>query len=92
MRGVSAKCVDEYVATVCERFRVALWDAQVQLMAEAQRQKWYYGQKIGTVDLKPGNLVLLKANTFKVKRKIKYRSENTLCEGGASDHGQCPIL
>ena len=37
-------------------------------MAEAQQQKWYYNQKIGAMDLKPGNLVLVKADTFKGKR------------------------
>ena len=33
-------------------------------MAEAQGQKWYYDQKIGTMDLKPGDLVLVKADAF----------------------------
>ena len=45
-------------------------------MAEAQRQKWYYDQKIGAVDLKPGDLVLVKADTFQGERKIKDRWED----------------
>ena len=45
-------------------------------MAEAQRQKWYYNQKIGTVDLKPGNLVYVKAYAFQGKRKVKDRWED----------------
>ena len=45
-------------------------------MAEAQRQKQYYDQKIGTVDLKPGNPVLVKGDTFQGKRKIKDRWED----------------
>ena len=45
-------------------------------MAEAQRQKWYYNWKIGTVGLKPGNLVLVKADAFQGKRKIKDRWED----------------
>ena len=45
-------------------------------MAEAQRQKWYYNQKIGTVGLKPGDLILVKADTFQGKRKIKDRLED----------------
>ena len=49
-------------------------------MAEAQWQKWYYDQKIGTMDLKPGDLVLVKADTFKGKRKIKDRWEDKACE------------
>ena len=48
-------------------------------MAEAQWQKWYYDQKIGAMDLKPGNMVLVKANTFKGKRKIKDRWEDEMC-------------
>ena len=70
--GASARCVDEYVATVCDQFRATLWEAQAQSMAEAQRQKWYYNQKIGTMDLKPGDFVLVKADAFQGKRKIKH--------------------
>ena len=74
MRGASAKCVDEYVTTVHDQLRAALQEAQAQSMAEAQRQKWCYW-KIGAVDLKPGDLVLVKADTFQGKRKIKERWE-----------------
>ena len=42
-------------------------------MAEAHQQKWYYDWKIGAVNLKPGDLVLVKADAFKWKRKIKDR-------------------
>ena len=38
MREASAKCVDEYVATVQVQLRTALWEAQAQSMAEARRQ------------------------------------------------------
>ena len=70
-REASAKHVDEYVATVHDWLRTALWQAQAQLTTEAQWQKWYYDQKIDTMDLKSGNLVLVKADTFKGKRKIR---------------------
>ena len=49
---------------------------KAQSMAEAQRQKWYNNQKIGTMDLKPGDLVLVKADAFQGKRKIKDRWED----------------
>ena len=49
-------------------------------MAEAQQQRWYYDWKIDTVDLKPGILVLLKADAFKGKRMIKDRWEDGTCE------------
>ena len=57
MREASAKCVDEYVATVHGWLRTALQEAQTQSTAEAQWQKWYYDRKIGTdcaTVLKPG--------------------------------------
>ena len=73
MGGTSAKHVHKYMATVHDQLRGALWEAQAQSTAEAQWQKWYYDWKIGTVDLKPGNLVLVKADAFKGKRKIKDR-------------------
>ena len=74
-RGTSAKCVDEYMATVCDWLRATLWEVQAQSMAEAHRQKWYYNWKISDMDLKPGDLVLVKADTFQGKRMIKDRWE-----------------
>ena len=71
MREASAKHVDEYIASVWDRLRSALWDAEAQSMAEASQQKWYYDRKIGTVNLKPGDLILVKADDFKGQRKIK---------------------
>ena len=68
MREGSAKHVDVYVASVWDRLRTTLWEAHAQSMAEAHRQKWYYDRKIGAVNLKPGNLVLVKADAFKGKR------------------------
>ena len=49
-------------------------------MAEACRQKWYYDRKIGAVNLKPGNLVLVKVDAWKGKRKIKDRWEEETWE------------
>ena len=63
--------MDVYVASVWERLRTTLWEAQAQSMVEACRHKWYYDRKIGVVNLKPGNLVLVKPYAFKERRKIK---------------------
>ena len=49
-------------------------------MVEACQQKWFYDRKIGTVNLKPGDLVLVKADAFKGKRKIKDRWEEETWE------------
>ena len=80
MREASAKPVDEYIASVQDRLRTALRKAQTQSTAEACQQKWYYDQKIGTVNLKPGDLVLVMADAFKGKRKIKDRWKEDTCE------------
>ena len=40
----------------------------------------YYDRKIGTVNLNPGDLVLVKADTWKGKRKIKDRWEEETWE------------
>ena len=42
MREASAKCVDVYVASIQDRLRTALQEAQAQSTAEACKQKWYY--------------------------------------------------
>ena len=53
MREASTKCVDMYVASVRNRLRTALWEAQAQSITESCQQKWYYNRKIGAVNLKP---------------------------------------
>ena len=72
--------MDEYIASVQDRLRTALWEVQTQSTAEACQQKWYYDQNIGTVNLKLGGLVLVKADTFKGNRKIKDRWEEETWE------------
>ena len=74
-REVSAKHVDKYVVSVQDRMRTTLWEVKTHVTAEAHWQKWYYDQKIGAVNLKPGDLVLVKVDAFKEKRKIKDRWE-----------------
>ena len=80
MREASARSVDVYIASVRDRLRSTLCEAQAQSTAEACQQKWYYDRKIGTVNLKPGDLVLVKADAWKGKRKIKDRWEEETWE------------
>ena len=80
MREASTKLMDEYMATVWDQLRTTLWEAQAQSTAEACWQKWYYDWKIGAMNLKPGDLVLVKADAFKWKRKIRERWEEETCE------------
>ena len=73
MREASTRKVDTYVASVRNRLRSTLREARAQSTTEARRQKWYYDRKVGAVNLKPGDLVLVKADAWKGKRKIKDR-------------------
>ena len=73
MREASIRSVDVYVASVRDRLRSTLREAQAQSTIEACQQKQYYDRKIGTMNLKPGNLVLVEADAWKGKRKIKDR-------------------
>ena len=73
MREASARSVDVYVASMRDRLRSTLQEAQAQSTAEAHWQKWYYNRKIGAMNLKPGDLVLVMADAWKGKRKIKDR-------------------
>ena len=74
-REASTKKVDTYVASVRDQLRSALREVQAQSTAEAHRQKWYYDRKVGAVNLKPGDLVLVKADAWKGKRKIRWDEE-----------------
>ena len=75
MREASTKHVDVYVASVWDSLKTTLWEAQAQSTIKAHQQKWYHDRKIGAVNLKPGSLVLVKADAWKGKRKIKDRWE-----------------
>ena len=75
MRESSIRSVDVYVVSVRDRLRSALQEVQALSTVEACQQKQYYDRKIGTVNLKPGNLLLVKADAWKGKRKIKDRWE-----------------
>ena len=72
-REASTRKVDTYVASVRDQLRSALREVQAQSTAEACQQKQHYDRKVGTVNLKPGDLVLVKADAWKGKRKIKDR-------------------
>ena len=90
-RGASAKHLDEYMATVWDQLRATLQEALIQLTAEAQWQKWYYNWKIGPMDLKPGDMVLVKADTFQGKRKIRIGGRTSLMRW-LSDHNRHPLI
>ena len=51
--------INEYVASLYNCLRKSLVIAQDCAIKEAQRQKWLYDQKVGAVELRPGDNVLV---------------------------------
>ena len=62
---------------VCKHFKEAYAEAHLQTNNEADRQKWYYDRVTSTVQLVPGDVVLLKSDAFQGKRKVKDRWGNS---------------
>ena len=51
--------IDEYVASLYDRLQKSLVIAQDCAMKEAQRQKRLYDRKVGAVELRPGDNILV---------------------------------
>ena len=56
--------IPTYVEEVRKRFKKAYAEAHMQTNSEANWQKWYYDRTTSTVQLMPGDIVLLKLDTF----------------------------
>ena len=65
--------VPEYVNEIRCHFKEAYTEAHVQTNLKADRQKRNYDRATSTVQLVPGDAVLLKQDTFQGKRKMKDR-------------------
>ena len=64
--------IDEYIASLYDRLRESLAIAQDCAVKEAQRQKWLYDRKVGAVELRPGDHVLVRLDAFRgQRRKLK---------------------
>ena len=59
------------VEEVRKHFKEAYAEAHLQTKSEADRQKQYYDRATSTVQLMPGNIVLMKLDMFQGKRKVK---------------------
>ena len=70
--------VDHYDTTLCEQLWEAFKQAQVQCTSEVERQKWHYDRKANAISLKPGDLVLAKANSYRGRRKMEDQWEGEL--------------
>ena len=78
MRKASTKHVDAYIDSMWDRLRTALPEAQAQSTTEAHQKKWYYDRKIGTANLKPGDLVLVKADGWRERGRSRIGGKKRL--------------
>ena len=68
------RTIDEYVASLYDRLQESLVIAQDCAVKETQRQKWLYDRKVGAVELRPGDHVLVRLDAFRgQRRKLKNR-------------------
>ena len=64
--------IDEYVASLYDCLRESLVIAQDCAVKEAQRQKRLYDRKVGAVELRPGDHILVHLDAFRgQRRKLK---------------------
>ena len=68
------RTIDEYVASLYDHLWESLAIAQACAVKEAQRQKWLYDHKVGAIELRPGDHVLVCLDAFRgQRRKLKNR-------------------
>ena len=66
------RTIDEYVASLYDHLWESLAITQGCAVKEAQRQKWLYDRKVGAVELRPGDHVLVRLDAFRgQRRKLK---------------------
>ena len=56
---------------VRRRFKEAYAEAHLQTNCEAEKQNWYYDRAMSTAQLVPGDVVLMKNDTYQGKQKVK---------------------
>ena len=66
-----------YVMEVRRRFKEAYTEAHLQTNCEAKKQKHYYDRASSTAQLVPGDVVLMKNDTYQGKWKVKDRWSET---------------
>ena len=66
------RTIDEYVASLYDRLQDSLVIARDCAVKEAQRQKRLYDRKVGAIELRPGDHVLVHLDAFRgQRRKLK---------------------
>ena len=82
--------MDTYVASVRDQLRIALREAQAESTAEACQQKQYYDRKVGAVNLKPGNLVLVKRMPGRERGRLRIGGMKRLGRYHGKSQLTCP--
>ena len=62
---------------VRRRFKEAYAEAHLQTNCEAKKQKWYYDKTTSTMQLVPGDVVLMKNDAYQEKWKVKGQWSET---------------
>ena len=60
-----------YVTEARRHFKEAYAEAHLQMNCEAKKQKWYYDRTMTTMQLVPGDMVLMKNDVYQGKQKVK---------------------
>ena len=66
-----SRCMPAYVTEVQRHFKEAYAEAHLQTNCETEKQKHYYDQATSTMQLVPGDVVLMKNDAFQGKWKVK---------------------
>ena len=70
---VHSHCIPAYVEEVRKHFKEAYTEAHLQTNSEVEQQKRYYDKATSTMQLMPGDIILMKLDAFQEKRKVKDR-------------------
>ena len=67
----------QHVTEVRRRFKEAYTEAHLQTNCKAKKQKCYYDRATSTVQLVPGDVVVMKNDAYQGKRKVKDQWSET---------------
>ena len=68
---VCSCCIPAYVEEVRKHLKEAYAEVHLQTNSKADWQKWYYDRVTSTMQLTPGDIVLMKLDAFQAKRRVK---------------------
>ena len=69
---VCSHCIPVYVEEVRKCFKEAYTKAHLQTNSEVEWQKWYYDRATSTMQLMPGDIILMKLDTFQGWSEVEY--------------------